>query len=812
MATNHQRTYASQYQSFVSPIRHRGLNLFMKVTAILTVLVMVMLISESEIVRAQTPDGEDIRTGGAGGATDSGTVPHGFRESDRLEGVGDSSTGTAESTGSSGGGHGVSSPAQIANHNDTQRPKISVDVFAVAESEGRVAVIVELSSPSPLTVASLDSTGLLERVAQAQSTVLDNLSDSDFVPTYQYRALPSIAGIVTESGLQRLLIDPNVASVILDGDVHGSLTESVPFIGADNVHALGFTGEGITVAVIDTGIDTDHADLSDDLVYEKCYLSISFVPLVGYCHNGWNDDSGPGSAEDDHGHGTHVSGIITSPNGVAPDAKIVSYKVLRSDGTGKFSDMQKALDDIIADASTEVDCINMSIGNDAEYQGGCDQLVPSMTTAILTLRARGILTFIASGNEFHKSGVAFPACISAAVSVGNVQDTYPFAVVAKSNSDTTLDLLAPGRWITASRMGGGQTTFTGTSMASPHAAGAAALLREARPGLSVGDIESLLKETGVPTTDTNGVVKPRINVWSAIHSELPPDDVRILSPTGGGPFAGLINVQASASDPNGVQFVEFQYSTDHTSWGFLPSPDDDPSNNDGVDYWEPDGWALRFDTTEAGISTDNSVWVRIRATDDYGIRSSWVKSSSFAVDNSISTPTSISISGVALSSSSVTPGDTVRVSGNATYNTGWPVFPGTATISISGHGTWTAPLDSNGNFSREITAPISPGSYTVNLNVSDGSLSSNASAILTVQSTGGSQNNYKFDSAVTTRDMQTSDPFDPVGATQFFRSDDLRVLTWVRLNDVYEQNRSQPVTVRWEYGSVAKFDLRSFGV
>jgi subtilisin family serine protease len=103
-----------------------------------------------------------------------------------------------------------------------------------------------------------------------------------------------------------------VAGIAVDGELFAVLTESVPLANADDVHALGFDGTGVDIAVIDTGIDTDHPDLVDNLIGEECRLA------SGGCPTGGTSGSGPGSAEDDNGHGSHVSGIITSGGVVAP--------------------------------------------------------------------------------------------------------------------------------------------------------------------------------------------------------------------------------------------------------------------------------------------------------------------------------------------------------------------------------------------------------------------------------------------------------------------------------------------------------------
>ncbi|MBW2386770.1 MAG: S8 family serine peptidase, partial [Deltaproteobacteria bacterium] len=108
-------------------------------------------------------------------------------------------------------------------------------------------------------------------------------------------------------------------------------------------HAVGVTGAGVNVAVLDSGIDTDHPELANDLVEERCWCR-GGVGMTGCCPNGFNTQIGPGSAEDDSGHGTNVIGVITSALGVAPNSGIVALRVLDSSGEGNFSDIDAALD------------------------------------------------------------------------------------------------------------------------------------------------------------------------------------------------------------------------------------------------------------------------------------------------------------------------------------------------------------------------------------------------------------------------------------------------------------------------------------
>jgi subtilisin family serine protease len=157
-----------------------------------------------------------------------------------------------------------------------------------------------------------------------------------------------------------------------------------------------------------------------------------------------------------------------------------------------------------------------------------------MTAAINTLWANGVTSFASSGNGCDKNAMSIPACISKVLSTGAVYDanigpfTWPGVctdattaadkVACWSNSDSTLDLLAPGCATTSTGLAGGQSIYCGTSQASPHAAGCAALMLSANPALTPATIETRLEATGVPVTDPGppARITPRIDCYAAI--------------------------------------------------------------------------------------------------------------------------------------------------------------------------------------------------------------------------------------------------------------------------------------------------------
>lgn len=377
-----------------------------------------------------------------------------------------------------------------------------------------------------------------KEMSQVQEQVLSTLTESDFKLRYKYQTIPCFSGVLTQSGLEKLSQNPQVAYIQLVQRASGSLAESVPTIKADSAHFLGYTGKGCVVGVLDSGIDSLHWDLSDALIAQRHYL-------------GGGTDTGDG-AWDDHGHGTNVTGIIASngivsPVGVAPDVKIVAVKVLGSDNYGDFSDILKGLDWIVSNNdSLSVDFINMSLGGGL-FTGTCDDYDPAMKLAIDACRAAGIVVFAASHNQGSITEMSSPACLSNCVAVGAVYDsdlgrepdggTYysifggswpacydnsatSSVITCFTNRNSELDLLAPGAWIRSDAPGNHTSTYAGTSQASPHCAGLAALLYEMNPNLSSDSIYNIIKNTGIDVFDpATGLTFKRIDALAAITGD-----------------------------------------------------------------------------------------------------------------------------------------------------------------------------------------------------------------------------------------------------------------------------------------------------
>ena len=300
------------------------------------------------------------------------------------------------------------------------------------------------------------------------------------------------------------------------------LDESVPLINATKVWNLydkygnKMTGKGIKIAILDSGVDYTHPDLADS--YAGGY---DFI----------NNDNNP---MDDDGHGTHCAGILvgngnSSDNtyvGVAPDAELYVYKILNDTGKGDLTKLIQGLEAALDpnddnDPSDHVDIISLSFGT--ENPGSPDSKMSSKIDEIVDM---GVIAVVAAGNE-GSNGITSPGCSIKAITVGSVDKSK---LIATSSSRGPVefngsvyikpDLVAPGVGIQSTKLGGGYTTKSGTSMATPHVAGAAALLLQSHPNWTPSMIKNELKNTaedlGEPGED-NTYGSGLVDIFNAVN-------------------------------------------------------------------------------------------------------------------------------------------------------------------------------------------------------------------------------------------------------------------------------------------------------
>ena len=219
-------------------------------------------------------------------------------------------------------------------------------------------------------------------------------------------------------------------------------------------------GKGITVAVLDTGCDTDHPDLIDRIV-------------GGY--NFTNDDGGDSlKFEDYNGHGTHVCGTIAASLnnsgvvGVAPEANLLILKVLGKNGSGQYAWIIKAIQYAI---DQKVDIISMSLGGPNDVKALHDVIIEAVNQNILVVCAAGN----DGDGQDSTDEFGYPGCYNEVISVGAVNLERKSS--GFTNSNNQVDLVAPGEKVISTYLNGTYATLSGTSMATPHVSGALALLK-----------------------------------------------------------------------------------------------------------------------------------------------------------------------------------------------------------------------------------------------------------------------------------------------------------------------------------------------
>jgi subtilisin family serine protease len=439
------------------------------------------------------------------------------------------------------GGHAAAAPLVPQARAQLRRAGVVGEALLDAfDRQDRVPVMITFAEPAGQGMGA----GARRLAARAvRQSVLRTLAPDQFDVTHVLDSIAAVAGIVTAEGLLRLSGHSDVERIDLDLGGGAHLAEAVPLVRLDVLHRLGFTGEGVTVAVLDTGLDTDHPDLADSLVAERCFCGNG--PLTGCCPNGSAEQEGPGSAEDDNGHGTNVAGIITSngivaPVGGAPNTKIVAIKVLNQSAVFATSAQVIAGLDWILSERPDVHIVNMSLGTNARFEGDCGRLQPpnaiamAFARAVDELSARGILVVASSGNQCSGVDMPAPACVANTLSVGAVYDhdvgsqsfgfqgcpnnrcsdltTHADQVTCFTNSNGMTDVFAPGSRITSTGLGGRTSTFSGTSQASPMTVACAAVLLQAEPTLPPQQLEVLLKySTTLVTSPGNGLSFPRVD-------------------------------------------------------------------------------------------------------------------------------------------------------------------------------------------------------------------------------------------------------------------------------------------------------------
>jgi subtilisin family serine protease len=382
--------------------------------------------------------------------------------------------------------------------------KVALDVRKRASLGGIAPVIIRLDTGVDLD--SLTSAARAAAIDRAAADVLGQVSSKEVQVVHRYRIVPILSAWANSKGLVELARRPGVKEIVLDRLNSESLDKSITLIRADAAWTTSI-GLGRFVAVLDTGVDRAHPFLGGRVAHEACFRRDGKCPNQGY------QQIGTGAAKSmTRGHGTHVAGIAAGANGlsggvvlkgVAPGAKIIAVNVFSASGS-YVGDQVKALEHVamLKESGINVVAANMSLGDKLKYLAACDFQEKERKPIIDRLRAMGVATVVAAGNEGHKLAVSAPGCISSAVTVSSV--TNLDEINRWHNRSSLTDLMAPGEQIRSSvpdsqyggNGAGDYADDNGTSMAAPHVSGAIALLSAAAPSKTLEEILAALDATG----------------------------------------------------------------------------------------------------------------------------------------------------------------------------------------------------------------------------------------------------------------------------------------------------------------------------
>ena len=403
---------------------------------------------------------------------------------------------------------------------------------------GGKAPILGRGDPAAITdryivVFEKDTPTKIERTAR------ENARGRGATVHYRYsHALDGFSATLSPSALEALRNNPNVSYIEADSRVTASDTQSPVTWGLDridqrslplsNSYTYNATGTGVTAYIIDTGIRFAHTQFG------------------GRAVSGFDSVDG-GSADDCNGHGTHVAGTVGSTSyGVAKGVRLVAVRVLNCQGSGSNSGVIAGVDWVTGNhAAGQPAVANMSLG------GGANT---SLDNAVNTSINDGVSYLVAAGNNNVNACNSSPARVAAAITVGST--TSSDSRSSFSNYGSCLDIFAPGSSITSAwhTSNTATNTISGTSMASPHAAGVAALYLQTNGSASPSTVRNAIVNTATPGVISGvGSGSPNRLLYSLLTSAPPPPP-----PTGCGLTESYSGSLSSTGDfdhhPNGTYF------------------------------------------------------------------------------------------------------------------------------------------------------------------------------------------------------------------------------------------------------------------
>jgi hypothetical protein len=411
---------------------------------------------------------------------------------------------------------------------DLRVDRVPAELTAATQGGASVAVIVELDVPPPAPDELPFLPEERPEVRAMQARLLRDLAAAGVrVQGYNgFGLVPAAAMTVDARGLQALARLNYVTQIEPDILLYPTLDVSSTNVGVGDALAVGLSGAGQTVAVLDTGVQSGHPFFGGRVVSEACY-SLNLCPGNTAGPQTGLGTGAPCTTNTSCQHGTHVAGISAGLNGsmsgVARGASIIGIQVFSQGNTASVCG-SNPIPCVVAYTSHLIDGLqrvynlrttyniaaaNLSLGGGGPYTGYCNSTVTAMTNIVSLLRSVNIATVISSGNNGFNNGVGFPACIQDAITVGAVDDNDN--VASFSNSGPQIDLMAPGVSINSSIPTNTYGVKSGTSMAAPQVTGGWAVMKQRYPAGTVNFIEQELENTGISVTDSAAsMTRPRL--------------------------------------------------------------------------------------------------------------------------------------------------------------------------------------------------------------------------------------------------------------------------------------------------------------
>jgi len=417
------------------------------------------------------------------------------------------------------------------------------------------------------------------------------VNGSDLEQIQDYSVLPVLhIKLKSLPALERLKANPKVKSIDQNKQLKTQLLNSLPLIGQPTVAAKGFVGAGTSVCVLDTGIQAANFSPTN-AVGDPATSSTPFAMCTqGLTQTGCNvlvNQAVGGAQPTSDQHGTNVSAIVL---GVAPQTKIVALNVFQANGSANTSDIIQGINFCTSNKATDnIVSLNMSLGdssNNTSPVPATDAFGSSIASAITA----GITVVVAAGNDGYTNAISLPAAYSGVVSVGAVYSkdwgglswasgcsdptTAADRVTCFSDSASFLTVLAPGALITAAGI-----QEAGTSQATPHVAGAVAVMKSAYPSYTRTKVVSSLRRGPLVRDPKSGVSTPRLALTKFLPNRLIAHDFN-GDGTSDIPFRNSTTGQLALWTMNGLQVLGGGgVGTESSTWQIIDSHGD--YNGDG---------------------------------------------------------------------------------------------------------------------------------------------------------------------------------------------------------------------------------------